>query len=684
MARGKAGPSREAATVKKIDRWMYWAYLALLVLVPLAFSRTPIEFFDPNLKGLTFDQFDIAKILTLRLLTLIILVLWVAKLYSARQAKVRLTPVDFALLLFLLLASISTVLSIHFPTSLHGKYKRYEGLLTYLNYAILYFLALQTFYSDRRLKMLAKVMAITGGLVAVYGLAQFAGWDIYRWSSLPFEKHRSFSTYGNPDLLAGYLVIVLPFSISAFLAAERPRDLALYSVTTALISINIIASLVRGAWIATAFVFAVFLVFLIAASLRKRAPKEAMVRMAASVAIFLVICVVATYFASTLDEPNLNVVERLKSMTKAEGSIASRLEIWKAGLSMIKERPLFGFGPDTFRLASERFETAEYVKIGGGRTVSDNAHNYLIQLAAGPGLLAALAFLFFALAILAHKAVALFRQSGERLVIGIGLFAAGVGYFIHLLSGVSVSGSTALFWVVMGAMAGTIGIAKERPFDGRDAINKAVVGLVAMVSAVSFFYAAKMFAADYYYGMGLSRSGYDIEGTIKSYETAISLYKNGRYYDSLGTYYLQLYEYRRDPKDFESAISTLREAVAFEPSEADHRVFLANAFLTNPTPSNLKEAKRILEDTLANVRPRSVPALFLLAEENRMEKNYAEAIALYRDVLAFDSKHDSSLLGLGVSYESLGNKKEALYNYRKVISIDPNNKLAKEGIKRLQ
>lgn len=683
MAKGR-DRSRGATPLRKIDRWMYLTYLALLVTVPLAFSRTPIEFFDQNLKGLTFDQFDIAKILTLRLLTLAILVLWVAKLYSARKARVRLTPADVAVLVFLLLASISTVLSVHFPTSLHGKYKRYEGLLTYINYAMLYFLAMQTFYNDRRLKALAKVMAITGGLVALYGLAQFAGWDIYHWASLPFEKHRSFSTYGNPDLLAGYLVIVLPFSISALLTAEGRRDLALYSITTALISVNIIASLVRGAWFATAVVFAIFLIFLVVGYVRKRVPREAIVRMAASAAIFLAICVVATYFASTLGEPNLDVIERLKSMTKAEGSIASRLEIWKAGLSMIEARPFFGFGPDTFRLASQRYETAEYVKIGAGKTVSDNAHNYLIQLAAGPGVLATLAFLAFMLVVFARSAAVLFRQSGERLVIGTGLFAAAIGYFVHLLSGVSVSGSTALFWVVAGALAGTTPLLRERSLDWGDAVNKAIVGLVVLVSAASFVYAAKMFAADYYYAKGLSISAFDVEGTIENYKTAISLYKNGRYYDSLGTYYLQLYGYRKNPGDFESAVSVLKEAVAFEPLEADHRVFLANAYLTNPTSSNLKQARIILEDTLANVRPRSVPALFLLAEENRMEKSYAEAVERYRDVLAYDSNHDSSLLGLAMSYESLGSKKEALFNYRRVVSINPNSEVAREAIKRLQ
>ncbi|MCL5291378.1 MAG: O-antigen ligase family protein [Actinobacteria bacterium] len=671
-------------SVRTLDRWMYWAYLALVVLVPLAFSRTPLEWLNPTLRGLTFDQFDIAKIVTLRFFTLLVLALWVAKLFMARQAKLRFTPLDVAILAFLFFATISTIFSWHFPTSLHGKFKRYEGLLTYINYALLYFLALQTFYNERRLKTLAKAMAITGGLVAVYGVAQFVGWDVFQWASLPFEQHRSFSTFGNPDLLAGYLVIALPFSVACLLMAKGWRETLLYSATTALLAVNVLTSLVRGAWIATVAVFLVFLGYTIYGYVAKRVSKESLVRVGVMSGVFILICIVVTLFAAKLGEPNLNIVERVKSMTKiTEGSAGARIEIWKAGLSMVKSSPLIGLGPDTYRLGSERYETFNYVKTGLGKTVSDNAHNYILQLASGPGTLATISFLFLTLAIFAFSAVAVSRQSTERLVITTGFLAAGVGYFVHLFFGVSVSGSTSLFWLVLGVLVGQTAFVREYSFSPNEALNKVIIGLVVFTSAISLFYSAKMIIADYYYATGLSKAPVDTEAAINNYKTAISLYSNGRYYDSLGTYYLQLYGYRKDPEDYQRSVETLKEAVEFEPLEADHRVFLANTYLMNPTPANLAEARKVLESTL-KIRARSVPARFLYAETNRMEQKYTEAIESYQETLKYDENSDAVLLGLARSYEAVGKRKEALASYQRLVSIKPGDKTAVEAIKRLQ
>jgi NADH-quinone oxidoreductase subunit H len=43
-------------------------------------------------------------------------------------------------------------------------------------------------------------------IVAGYGLLQFAGLEFVQWGTLPFETNRAFSTYGNPDLLGGFLI----------------------------------------------------------------------------------------------------------------------------------------------------------------------------------------------------------------------------------------------------------------------------------------------------------------------------------------------------------------------------------------------------------------------------------------------------------------------------------------------
>ncbi|MCL4500179.1 MAG: O-antigen ligase family protein [Chloroflexi bacterium] len=744
MAIKKGGDVAATNLLAKTDRRMYLVFLALLALVPLAFSRTPIEWIAPQIRGITFDQFDIAKLVTLRFLTLLILAFWAIKVWRARDAKLRFTVLDFTVIGFLLFATLSTIFSVHFPTSLQGKFKRYEGLLTYINYALLYFLALQTFYSEKRLRTFAKVMALTGGLIAVYGVMQFAGYDVFQWAQLPFEKHRSFSTFGNPDLLAGYLVLALPFSIACLLLEEGWRQLAgffrrfalviknipawlrerknapknrknldpagwqatlgsedwraqmwgylwggrdpiIYSITTALIAINLITSLVRGAWIATGvMLFGIFL-FLVIGTITKHVRKGALIGVGVTVAVIVLICGVVSASSEKLGDPNLNVINRLQSVTKlGEGSVASRIEIWKAAANIVKARPVLGWGPDTFRLASERYETAKYVQTGAGKTVSDNAHDYILQLAAGPGVPALVFFLILTVSIMIMGSVAVFRRQDDGFIIQLAFLSAAVGYFIHLLAGVSVIGSTSIFWVILGALAGESFLARERSFNPKEAFNAVIIGLAVVTSAVSFIYAGSMFIGDYYYAMGLSQQSVDPQVTINDYEAAAALYPNGRYYDSLGTYYLQLNQDRNDPQLLDKAIYWLDKAAAFEPLEADHQVFLANAYLVNPAPDRIAKARAILQATLNDIRPRSVPALFLLGEADRLSARYADAVKNYQEVLKYDPTYENGMLALGNAYEAMGDKKAALASYKRAVAFNPRERRALDGVKRVQ
>ncbi|MHB0976081.1 MAG: O-antigen ligase family protein [Candidatus Aquicultorales bacterium] len=686
MAKKKAKARARSAVnaLKLIDKRMYGVFLALVVLVPLAFSRTPFEWFVPGLEGLTFDQFDITKLLTMRFLTAAVLGFWILKLFRAKTARIRYTPLDFVILVFLAFVAVSTVLSIHFPTSLHGKFKRYEGLLTFINYGLLYFLALQTFYSTGRIRTLGKAVAATGGIVALYGVAQFAGLDIFRWAELPFEQRRSFATFGNPDLLAGYLVLAFPFALGAFLEAEDPRDKLVFGGASALIAINIITTLVRGAWIAAFLLSVLFFGLIMAGFLTKRLTKETFKRAAIMLGVFVVIFAGMTAASTTLGQKELNIVERVKSMTRiTEGSAGSRFEIWKAGFSMIKERPVFGMGPDTFRLASERYETEAYVKEGKGKTVSDNAHNYVVQLAAGPGTLAAIAFFVFVIGLLAVGIKAVFTQPKERFVLVAAFVSAGAGYLIHLLFGVSVVGSTGLFWVALGALAGMTFFVRDREISMESAANKAIVGMVALVMVISAGYAGRMFVADYYYGAGYMAAANNDESAVPNYERAISLYTNGRYMDSLGMYYLYAYASTKNPSALDKSIEWLERSIAFEPLEADHQVFLANALIVNPTPDNLKKARRVLE-RLAETRPLSVQAMLFMGEVSRQEEDYAEAERLFKRMLEFDPRNENAHLGLGQLYVDTGRRDDALKVYKKLVGFAPDNKQAVEAIKRIQ
>ena len=105
----------------------------------------------------TFDAFDIVKVSLERVLGLVALGAWAWDMLR-RGGTLRRTPVDWLILAFLAWVALTTVTSIHWPTALFGKPRRYEGLLSFVNYAVIYFLVLQFADSAARVRRLAQAL----------------------------------------------------------------------------------------------------------------------------------------------------------------------------------------------------------------------------------------------------------------------------------------------------------------------------------------------------------------------------------------------------------------------------------------------------------------------------------------------------------------------------------------------
>src|SRR5664279_2776127 len=117
---------------------------------------------------ISYDQFDITKVFFQRVLGLVAVGAWGWDIFS-RGGKIRRTPVDWLILVFLAWVALSAMLSISPATAFFGKYRRFEGLLSFINYAVIYFLVLQ--FADRpsRIKALAESLFWSSFIVAGYG-----------------------------------------------------------------------------------------------------------------------------------------------------------------------------------------------------------------------------------------------------------------------------------------------------------------------------------------------------------------------------------------------------------------------------------------------------------------------------------------------------------------------------------
>jgi len=669
-----------------------WLCLHLAVgLVPLAMADfTWLGFSLP----LTFDSFDAPKVFLLQVLTLVSLGAWGWGALT-HGTQVWRSRAFWLLLAFLAWAGLATLFSIHLPTALVGKARRLEGWLTFACYAWLLFLAVQEVRSAERLRSLARTLVLAGSVVAVYGLLQYFGLDPIERSSVPFESHRAYSTLGNPDLLGGYLLFPLPLALALALTEARRAWKAVYWVGFLLLVGVWVTAFVRGAWIGG--VIALAIVVLLAARLRLRPGWLDVAFVAASAGS------AALFVGRSLgsDSEVTNFASRVRSIFSfGEGSAQTRFEIWQTALTAIRERPLLGYGPDTFRLVFPRYKPAAYVRDAGHLSVADNAHNYVLQTATGLGVPGALLLYGFFGVVLVGSLWRILRDEHQAPSLVRGAFWAGcVGYLIHLMFGISVSGSSTLLWVGLGVLLAPAATAVwlSAPSWGRWAryVAAGVVG-VALLGSVS------LFAADHFYLR--AQVATDPAARLSAARMAVRLnpfvvlYRGERgnaHRDQMGLWLRTATAQMQAGADasvatagaaqeFEAAAQAYRDLIAFAPWEYDTYPNLAILYLRAGVldPGNYERALEVARQTIA-VAPNAPYGHLLAADALRALGRLDEAVAAAEKAASLDPHFADPHALLGQLHEQKGDLESARRHYQAALDAAPAGPLAPDMVEAL-
>jgi O-antigen ligase len=705
-----------------------WYGLQLLIfLVPIAISNfnwlTKLGFTGAAIP-LTYDQFDIVKVFIMRAFAIVALGAWAFDFFL-RGGKIRRTKLDWLIVGFLGWVLLTSFTSISIATALFGKYRRFEGFFSFLTYAVIFFLVVQ--FADRpsRIRSLAQVFMLSSFIVAGYGVLQRFGLDPINWgSNLPFEANRAFSTFGNPDLLGGFLIFPLAISLSMALSEKRSGWRIFYWVTFLITVAAWIFAFVRGAWIGGAVAL---LVLLVAAILAR--PKLGAIDWS-----FLGLSAVggfayAIYNTLTSTNAVMNVGQRLASILQTgEGSALTRFEIWQAawaGISSSPLRAIFGFGADTFRLVFPKFKPLAYVKDAGYLSVADNVHNYPLQLMAGIGIIGfLLLYGIFGWALWLAAPNAFARGKGtDRLVIA-GFWAAAVGYIANLMTGLSVTGSTVFLWIALAIILAPIATEHEHRAPSWGPI--ASMGFIAVLT-VAFIGNGVFIVADNYF----LRSQFPSTGEdgIALGQTAIALDPyNDQYRSMLGKAYEsqmlgwlnQASTDQAAKKDttvdiqqataaFTNSQQTLKDTIAMVPTEYDNYLFIASLYNEAGTyldPKYLPDAitwadkgievepygpgvrlqKAVAQSASGDING----ALATIATAVSWDPNYADihlfyaqtltrvgrnadAATVYKQVIALDPTNTGYVSAYAQVLTTLGKLPEAAAQYKKLLELDPTN-----------
>ncbi len=636
----------------------------------------------------------------------------------------------------LVLATLSTALSIEPTTSFFGRYGRYDGLLTLAVGAATYLAAMQVDWTPIRLRILSWSLVSSAVVAAIYGLAQTLGFEFIS-QQITFTAGRSAGTFGNPSLFVGFLVFSLPVAASLAVSYwRRQRPLSVLAIVmTAVIASALLMTLARGGWLGAVVGIAMW------AWMGRRHLAERKTLAITLVAVIIGTGIAWTAITAVWDQPQLNVAARAaETASLAEGSVGIRIETWKAAVSAVADRPILGWGPDTYGLVSPGYETQRFVDLAGP-VIEDNSHSILLQTALSSGIPAALLLLFMVV-LLIRRGVSgtigrIAREAGQprevREILGamletrdgvlgeteesgrlrvkvdeavskhrsdseiesreiaIAAFtAAGVGYFITVLTTVNPVGSGFLLWLAFGMIgalvADKVATQFRLPLGVRlpSAIRQGLLIMIGLVPLAILVVGVMFLVADRNYEQGSqlesltflqqARAEYDDAAALNPWEQRYQR-ASGRTVIIAG---LQIGDRARMLEAIE-VFSALR---ARSPLDINNHMFLGQAYLamaqTFTNPADARLAADAFRGAI-NVRPRSFEAYSFLAAALFFQGDYEASREAAEATLAIKEDGQAHYY-LGRLYLQEGDSAAAGREFRKAVELDPSLSEARQAV----
>jgi len=425
-----------------------WSLIFLITIVPLIINPR------------AFDYWYRPKIESTYALLIIAGIAWLIKaMFKDRSFLWKSNPLTFTLMCYVSAAALSTIFSIDVRRSLYGDPLRVEGLCTILAYIALVFLFINQVKTQNLAKKLFVGLILGATLVSLYGLVQYFG---YNPTEHFFYKHFRRgpgvgSTIGNPNFLGKYLVLIIPVVFSLCLGKFSFRISAILGLSLSICFAALIATFTRASWLGAVVGLVVLLFFGFKNSLLLSRGK----RIIMCGLILLLIAILFNIYSpghsakkvtSRKQKETGKVVKRTISafeIKKGRG-VATRLYVWEKALHLIKEKPWFGYGLETFEIAFKKYHM-EYMRIFNDRISIDRAHNNYIDTAFSLGLIGLGAYLAVIVTFLCHL-FNLLKKTDDNFhkLLYVGILSGYCGYLINDLFIFSVASVSPTFWSLMG------------------------------------------------------------------------------------------------------------------------------------------------------------------------------------------------------------------------------------------
>ncbi len=299
---------------------------------------------------------------------------------------------------------------------------------------------------------------------------------------------------GNPNLLAGYLILIIPLLASELSRRRNLPNLIIFLLTIA----TLFLTHSRAAWAALFISLPLFFY----PYLRK----EKRLVKGLSIAFFLI----AIFFLAAFS---------LKTL-----STDVRPLIWRGTVGMIKEHPIRGWGIGRYSVYYPGYRIAEYFLHPQAATVTEHAHSEFLEVTAEAGFIGLFAFLSIIAALFwTSKELLKAKETGLS---SIGLAVGLIAFLVHnsMSIGMRFILPGGFFWFSLGLLGGISVRSGGSGVDIRRGLTIAfILPLVFLLGVVSFNGFFREVPGEFYLKKALrAKNTGDFKKSITYYNNALT------------------------------------------------------------------------------------------------------------------------------------------------------------------
>lgn len=720
-----------------------WCNRVIRIGFYLLFGLTPLLLTPWN-----YELFEYNKMMAVYGIAITIGAAWLIKMAALKELRVTRTPLDLPIALFTGSQLVSSFFSIDPHVSWFGYYSRFNGgMWSVFSYVLLYYALITNIDAfapasparngqkeSNPLLRLLHLSLITGTLVAVYGVLERMGIDKNLW--VQDVQNRVFSTLGQPNWLAAYLVALIPvifaFGVSLLPTKHAGKEaktsqplliLLMYGAAALLFFVTLLFTRSRSGIFG--FIIADVLFWSLLA-MKLRLTTIAAIKknpLATPAGIFHIVLALVIWI-NGIGTPAIDrwvtftgwreSVAQLSSKKSTPNNTATpsaavgpalevggtesgtiRKYVWQGAINAWKSTTktiLIGTGTETFAFAFYRFRPAGHNNTSEWDFLYNKAHNEYLNYLATTGIIGLSSYLFLIGAFLFwfirhwHK-----DDSGETPYIRIALFAGWCSILVTNFFGFSVV-ILQLFFFLFPAIA--FGMASPMTHAWRKEIQLprfvmwllCIGGLLFLLRIALFWYADTRYA----HGYRLSRSGLYGQA-VPALLSAIRLNTfEPTYRDELASAYAALaisaFEGSNATQAAQLAAMAVEEsnlALSTSPQNVNFYKTRTKVYYTISSldASFNKKAVETLENALP-LSPNDPKIYYNLAILVGREGDAGKAISYLHKARELKRNYRDAYFALWVFYTEENNPKEAraiLETYLK--EIDPNDADFKERLK---